>query len=213
MEQSQKYAKQIAMDEGQSLFSMTMRLEIPKEITTNTKSCYDYAAAIMKDENDKQTKPSWMDSDLPTTVTSTENNQNRKRRFLPLLLGIGAVASAILSAGTAIYVYISEQLMQIKRQMTKIDTHLASLTDKITEQHDQLVTITKATNSLYENTHTNYRMLTEQLTQLQCKEHQEFEVCTRRSNMKARLYADFESTITAAFSGHPTPILLPPSGI
>ena len=31
--------------------------------------------------------------------------------------------------------------MQIKRQMTKIDTHLASLTDTITEQHDQQVTI------------------------------------------------------------------------
>ena len=56
-------------------------------------------------------------------------------------------------------------------------------------------------------------MLTEQLTQLQCNEHQEFEFLTRRSNMKAKLYADFESTITAAFSGHPTPILLPPSAI
>ena len=31
--------------------------------------------------------------------------------------------------------------------------------------------------------------------------------------MKARLYADFESAITAAFSGHPTPILLPLSAI
>ena len=88
--------------------------------------------------------------DIPTTVTSTENNQNRKRRFLLLLLGIGAVASAILSAGTAIYT--SEQLMQIKRQMTKIDIHLARLTDTITEQHGQLVTITKAADSLYEYT-------------------------------------------------------------
>ena len=48
----------IAMDEGPSLVSMIMRLEIPKENTTNTKRCYDYAAAIMKDENDKQTIPS-----------------------------------------------------------------------------------------------------------------------------------------------------------
>ena len=59
-------------------------------------------------------------------------------------------------------------------------------------------------------------MLTEQLTQLQCKEQQKFEFLTRRSNMKATLYADFESAksaITAAFSGHPTPILLPPSAI
>ena len=32
--------------------------------------------------------------------------------------------------------------------MTKIDTLLASLTDTITEQHDQLVTITKSTDSL-----------------------------------------------------------------
>ena len=103
--------------------------------------------------------------------------------------------------------------MQLKSRMTKIDGHLASLTETITVQHDQLVTITKATDSLYEYTHKNYRMLTERLTQLQCKEHQEFEFLTRRNNMKARLYADFESAITAAFSGHYTPILLPPSAI
>ena len=70
----------------------------------------------MKDENDKQTIPSWMNTDIPTTITSTETNQNRKRRILPLLLGIGAVASAILSTGTAIYT--CKQLMQIKIQMT-----------------------------------------------------------------------------------------------
>ena len=87
----------------------TVIILIPKENTTNIRSCYDYAAAIMKDENDKQTIPSWMDTDIPTTVTSTKNNQNRKRRFLVLLLGIGAVASARLSAGTAIYT--SGQLM------------------------------------------------------------------------------------------------------
>ena len=97
--------------------------------------------------------------------------------------------------------------------MTKIDTHLASLTDTITEQHDQLVTITKSTDSLYEYTHKNFRMLTEQLTRLQCKEHQEFEFLIRRGNMKARLYANFESALTVAFNGHPTPILLPPSAI
>ena len=97
-------------------------------------------------------------TDIPTTVTSTENNQNRKRRFLILLQGIGVVTSAILSAGTAIYT--REQLMQIKRQMTKTDTHLASLTDTITEQHDQLVTITKSTDSLFEYTHNIFRMLT-----------------------------------------------------
>ena len=97
--------------------------------------------------------------------------------------------------------------------MTKIDTHLASITDTMTEQHDQLLTINKATDSLYEHTHEDFRMLTEQLTQLQCKEHQEFEFLNQRSNMNARLYADFESAISAAFSRHPTPILLPLSAI
>ena len=116
----------------------------------------------MIDENDKQTIPSWMDTNIPTTVTSTENNKIRKRRFLQLLLRIGAVASAILPAGTAIYT--SQQLIQIKTQLTKIDTHLASLTDTITKQHDQLVTITNESESLYEYTHKNFRMLTEQLT-------------------------------------------------
>ena len=116
----------------------------------------------MKDENDTQTIPSWMETDIPTTVSSTENNQNRKRRFLPLLLGIGAVASAILSTGTAIYT--SEQLVQIKSRKTTFDTHCASLTDTMTEQHDQVVKITKATYSLYEYTHKNSHMLTEQLT-------------------------------------------------
>ena len=56
-----------------------------------------------------------------------------------------------------------------------------SLTDTMTEQHDQLMTITKATDSLdslYEYTRKNFCMLTEQLTQLQCKEHQEFEFLT-----------------------------------
>ena len=56
-------------------------------------------------------------------------------------------------------------------------------------------------------------MLTEQLTQLQCKEDQEFELLTQRSNVKATLFADFESVFTAAFSGHSTLILLPPSAI
>ena len=56
--------------------------------------------------------------------------------------------------------------MQIKRQMTKIDTHLASLTDTITQKHDHIVTITNTTNSLYEYTHKHFRMLPEQLTQL-----------------------------------------------
>ena len=103
--------------------------------------------------------------------------------------------------------------MQIKRQMIKLDTHLASLTGKITEQHDQLLTITKATDSLFEYIHKNFRMLTEKLNQLQCKEHQEFEFVSRRNSMNARLYADFESAITSACSGHPTPILLPSSAI
>ena len=58
--------------------------------------------------------------------------------------------------------------------MTKIDGHLASLTDTITEQHDKLVKITKTTDSLYEYTYKNFRMLTEKLTQLQCEQHQEF---------------------------------------
>ena len=120
-------------------------------------------------------------------------------RFLPQLLNISAVASAILSAETAIYT--SEQLMQIKSRITKIDGHLASLIETISEQHDQLVTITKATDLLYEYTNKIYRMLTEKLTNHQCKEHQKFEFLTRRNTMKARLYADFESALTAAFSG------------
>ena len=64
----------IAMNPKPSLFSMILQLEIPRENTTNTKRCFDYAAAIMKYENDKQTIPSWMDTDISTTVTSTENN-------------------------------------------------------------------------------------------------------------------------------------------
>ena len=91
--------------------------------------------------------------------------------------------------------------------MTQIDGHLASLTDTITEQHNQLVTITKATDSLYENTYKDVRMLRELLNRLQCKMHHEIEILTRQNNMKARLYADFECAITAALRGHPTPIL------
>ena len=36
---------------------------------------------------------------------------------------------------------------------------------------------------------------------------------TRRTSIKASLYANFESSITAAFSGHLTPILLQPSAL
>ena len=82
------------------------------------------------------------------------------------------MASAILTAGTAIYT--SEQLVQIKSRMTKIDTRLASLTDTMTEQHDQLMTITKATDSLYEYTHKNFRMLTEHLTNFNVKSIKNF---------------------------------------
>ena len=74
-----------------------------------------------------------MATNITITATSTKNNTYRKRRYLPLLLRIGAFTSALLYADTAIYT--SEQLMQIKYQMTKIDEHLSSLTDKITELH------------------------------------------------------------------------------
>ena len=42
----------VSMDERASLFSMIMRLEIPKENLTNTAKCYDSTAAIMRDIND-----------------------------------------------------------------------------------------------------------------------------------------------------------------
>ena len=50
----------IAMDEGPSLFSMLMRLEIHKENTIYTKRCHDNAAIIVNDENDKQTIRLWI---------------------------------------------------------------------------------------------------------------------------------------------------------
>ena len=100
--------------------------------------------------------------------------------------------------------------------MAEINSHIASLTDTVSEQHDQLVTITKATDSLYEYTHENFRNIAKKLTQLKCEQQEiaiELEYLTRRTRIKSRLYADFESAITAVFTGHPTPILLPPSAI
>lgn len=85
-------------------------------------------------------------TDILATGTNAEDNPKRKHRFLPLLLAIGAVASAILSAGTAIYT--TEELLQIKTQTTIINSHMASFTDTVNEQHDQLVMITKDTDSL-----------------------------------------------------------------
>ena len=61
----------VVLDEGQSLFSLVSRLEIYKENLTNTVKCYDCAATILKDDNDQQTILLWMDTDIPTTVTST----------------------------------------------------------------------------------------------------------------------------------------------
>ena len=66
----------------------------------------------MSDENDQPTILSLIITNVFTTVTSRKNNYNQNRRLLPLLLGIGAVPSAILTADTAIY--ISKQLFQIK---------------------------------------------------------------------------------------------------
>ena len=201
----------ISLDEGPSMFSMVMRLELPKENVNNTDNCYGYTSDIVKEDNEIGSIPSWMDTNIISSGTNSETEKRRKRRFLPLLLGIGAVASAILSAGTAIYT--TEQLREIKARMSVIDSHLSSLTTTVTEQHDQLVTITTATDSLYEYTHENFRKLSEKLINLECQQHFELEYLTRRTRMKARLYADFECAITAVFSGHPTPILLPPSAI
>ena len=92
-----------------------------------------------------------MNTDTHITVTSTKNNKNRNRQILPLLFGNCAVTSAILCAGTEIYT--SDQLMLIKSRMAKINGHLASLTETITKQHDKLVTIIIATDSLNEYTH------------------------------------------------------------
>ena len=58
---------------------MIMRLEISTKITTNTKSCGELAAAIIIDENDEQPIFSWMHTEIPITVTTTKNNQNRER--------------------------------------------------------------------------------------------------------------------------------------
>ena len=70
------------------------------------------------------------------------------RQFLLLLFNIGAMASAILSNSTAINT--SLQIMQIKSQITKINTHLYSLIDTKSEKYHQLVTISIPTHLLYE---------------------------------------------------------------
>ena len=73
-----KICGKVAMDEGPSIFSMIMRLEFFNENLTTTAKCYDWAAAIMKDEIDKQLIPrGW--THILTTVTRSYNNKTRKR--------------------------------------------------------------------------------------------------------------------------------------
>ena len=70
---------------------------------------------------------------------------------------------------------------------------MARLTDTITEQHDQLVTITKETDSLYEYTHQNFRKLSEKLTELKC-EHKKFNrirILTRRTRIQVKALRRF----------------------
>ena len=90
--------------------------------------------------------------------------------------------------------------MKIKNQMAVIDSHMASMTDTITVQHDQLITITKETDSLYEYTHENFRRMAEKLTELQCRQHKDLDFVSRRTRILSRLYADFESAITAVLA-------------
>lgn len=48
----------ISLDEGPSMFSMVMRLEISKENVANTDNCWSYTAELMKKDNDIGSIPS-----------------------------------------------------------------------------------------------------------------------------------------------------------
>ena len=55
---------------------MTLQIKIPINKTTNIKSCFDYAAAIIRDDIDKQPIMVFINTEIPITFTSTENNEN-----------------------------------------------------------------------------------------------------------------------------------------
>ena len=98
---AQKFG-QVAIDEGPALFSMILLMEIPvieKAGKLCSESIHADQTLALFAELDKNSKQSvWMNyANMSRSVKATsENNLKRKPRFIPLLIGIGAVASAVI---------------------------------------------------------------------------------------------------------------------
>ena len=74
----------------------------------------------------------------------------RKKRFLLFLFGVKASVSAVRS--TANTAYTVSQLNDIRLKLQLISQHVSELSE-VSAKLDQLVDITKDTDSLYEYTH------------------------------------------------------------
>ena len=94
----------------------------------------------------------------------------RKKRFLPFLFGVSAIVSAVIS--TANTAYTISQLNDIRSKLQLISQHVSELSTEVSTKHDQLVTIAKDTDSLYEYTHKNFREISNYLTRLSCADEE-----------------------------------------
>ena len=148
-------------------------------------------------------------------ATDSGNEEHvRKKRFLPFLFGVGAIVSAVISTANTAYTVV--QLNAIRSKLNIISQHVSEMSNEVSAEHDQLVTISKATDSLYEYTHKNFREISESLNRLSCADEEIIDKTLwliHRTRIRLRLYSDFDSAVTAVFEGHPTPILTPLSAI
>ena len=188
------------------------RSERPEETPRSEDTLTTTESVTVEDDNSRMvvSPPPTSEEQLNHThdIDGAADARVRKKRFLPFLFGVSAISSAVIS--TANTAYTVSQLNDIRSKLQLISQHVSELSTEVSAEHDQLVTIAKDIDSLYEYTHKNFREISNYLTRLSCADEEIIDKTLwliHRTRIRLRLYSDFDSAVTAGFEGRPTSIL------
>ena len=200
---------EVAVDLGSAQFPMVLRLVIHDTVHNSGHSCLTNAFArhsFEKEEN--HLVPSWIEERGTTSVTT--NSTRKKRSPILAAVGIAVGVSALFNLFTGSMT--SKEIADIKEKQNVVFTHMQTLDDEVSKNHNDIVKIVTAVGSLYEYTHKSFREISEKLKRFECtlaNELTELSYAMQRDRMMNKLYVDLVGSIVAIFNHHPTPLLLP----